>query len=215
MRNKFYRSEPSRKDTCKQLREHRGRLVAHDVGGSCDKLIRALAAVMAKLKIPAHVGYRWCPPLCKSSVIALDSSYIAHVRQARCSTRTFHLQFFIMVYMARIRAASTALRRAPTRGKPTLRPSICAIQPRSIATNAAIREPSVDFPGPVPVPNVQVPRRRQALDARIEAVKNAKPFSDFLTDTFSRQHDYLRISITERCNLRCLYCMPEGALGFH
>jgi cyclic pyranopterin phosphate synthase len=65
------------------------------------------------------------------------------------------------------------------------------------------------------VPNVQVPRRRQALDARIEAVKNAKPFSDFLTDTFSRQHDYLRISITERCNLRCLYCMPEGALRFH
>ena len=38
---------------------------------------------------------------------------------------------------------------------------------------------------------------------------NAKPFSDFLTDTFHRQHDYLRISITERCNLRCVYCMPE------
>ncbi|MCJ1250782.1 hypothetical protein MMC30_008010 [Trapelia coarctata] len=38
---------------------------------------------------------------------------------------------------------------------------------------------------------------------------NAKPFSAFLTDTFSRQHNYLRISITERCNLRCVYCMPE------
>lgn len=37
----------------------------------------------------------------------------------------------------------------------------------------------------------------------------AKPFSEFLTDSFSRQHDYLRISITERCNLRCTYCMPE------
>jgi len=36
-----------------------------------------------------------------------------------------------------------------------------------------------------------------------------KPFSAFLTDTFHRPHDYLRISITERCNLRCLYCMPE------
>lgn len=22
-------------------------------------------------------------------------------------------------------------------------------------------------------------------------------------------HTYLRISLTERCNLRCLYCMPE------
>jgi GTP 3',8-cyclase len=45
---------------------------------------------------------------------------------------------------------------------------------------------------------------------RSEAVANAKPFSDFLTDRFNRQHDYLRISVTERCNLRCLYCMPEG-----
>ena len=30
-----------------------------------------------------------------------------------------------------------------------------------------------------------------------------------LTDTFGRKHSYLRISLTERCNLRCLYCMPE------
>ncbi|KAI9787850.1 MAG: hypothetical protein M1816_007417 [Peltula sp. TS41687] len=35
------------------------------------------------------------------------------------------------------------------------------------------------------------------------------PFSSLLTDRFNRRHDYLRISITERCNLRCLYCMPE------
>lgn len=35
------------------------------------------------------------------------------------------------------------------------------------------------------------------------------PLSEFLTDAFGRQHDYLRISLTERCNLRCLYCMPE------
>lgn len=40
-------------------------------------------------------------------------------------------------------------------------------------------------------------------------IKDARPFSDFLTDTFNRQHDYLRISLTERCNLRCVYCMPE------
>ena len=30
-----------------------------------------------------------------------------------------------------------------------------------------------------------------------------------LVDTFGRVHDYLRISLTERCNLRCVYCMPE------
>lgn len=32
-----------------------------------------------------------------------------------------------------------------------------------------------------------------------------------LTDNFGRVHNYLRISLTERCNLRCFYCMPaEG-----
>lgn len=32
-----------------------------------------------------------------------------------------------------------------------------------------------------------------------------------LTDAYSRTHDYLRVSITDRCNLRCTYCMPpEG-----
>lgn len=49
----------------------------------------------------------------------------------------------------------------------------------------------------------------QLAPSRREKIRDAKPFSDFLTDNFRRQHDYLRISITERCNLRCLYCMPE------
>ena len=30
-----------------------------------------------------------------------------------------------------------------------------------------------------------------------------------LIDTFGRQHDYLRISLTDACNLRCIYCMPN------
>lgn len=29
-----------------------------------------------------------------------------------------------------------------------------------------------------------------------------------LVDSFNRKHDYLRISLTDKCNLRCLYCMP-------
>ncbi len=28
------------------------------------------------------------------------------------------------------------------------------------------------------------------------------------TDSFGRRIDYLRISLTDRCNLRCIYCMP-------
>ncbi|KAI0448024.1 molybdenum cofactor biosynthesis protein 1 B [Xylaria telfairii] len=45
--------------------------------------------------------------------------------------------------------------------------------------------------------------------SRRARLSDAKPFSDFLVDNFHRQHDYLRISLTERCNLRCVYCMPE------
>ena len=30
-----------------------------------------------------------------------------------------------------------------------------------------------------------------------------------LIDGFGRKHDYLRVSVTERCNFRCHYCMPE------
>ncbi|AIS62298.1 GTP 3',8-cyclase MoaA [Listeria ivanovii] len=35
-----------------------------------------------------------------------------------------------------------------------------------------------------------------------------------LTDKFGRVHDYIRISVTDRCNLRCVYCMPEEGLTF-
>jgi len=33
-------------------------------------------------------------------------------------------------------------------------------------------------------------------------------------DPFGRHIDYLRISVTDRCNERCLYCMPEGYKGW-
>ncbi len=33
-------------------------------------------------------------------------------------------------------------------------------------------------------------------------------------DNFGRTIDYLRISVTDRCNERCLYCMPEGYKGW-
>ncbi|MFY0542660.1 GTP 3',8-cyclase MoaA [Brevibacillus sp. H7] len=35
-----------------------------------------------------------------------------------------------------------------------------------------------------------------------------------LIDRFGRQHDYLRISLTDRCNLRCVYCMPAEGMEF-
>ncbi|MDQ2947323.1 MAG: radical SAM protein, partial [Acidobacteriota bacterium] len=35
-----------------------------------------------------------------------------------------------------------------------------------------------------------------------------------LIDTFDRLHDNLRISVTDRCNIRCFYCMPETGVKF-
>lgn len=34
-----------------------------------------------------------------------------------------------------------------------------------------------------------------------------------LTDSFNRPHDYLRISLTDSCNFRCSYCMPDEKIS--
>lgn len=38
-------------------------------------------------------------------------------------------------------------------------------------------------------------------------------FNPLMTDTHGRGHNYLRISITEHCNLRCTYCMPAEGIA--
>ncbi|KAK5138545.1 hypothetical protein LTR08_000133 [Meristemomyces frigidus] len=99
------------------------------------------------------------------------------------------------------RGLPTALRRAkwPTTSRPARRP---------LATAAAVEhhDPDTYIPDGTPPPTSAPSSDRRS------AVRDAKPFSDFLTDTYHRQHDYLRISVTERCNLRCLYCMPEEGI---
>jgi cyclic pyranopterin phosphate synthase len=40
------------------------------------------------------------------------------------------------------------------------------------------------------------------------------PATGPLTDTFGRVHSDLRISVTDRCNIRCLYCIPETGVKF-
>src|SRR5262245_46525010 len=35
-----------------------------------------------------------------------------------------------------------------------------------------------------------------------------------IRDRFNRNHNYLRISLTDNCNLRCHYCMPEEDYAF-
>jgi cyclic pyranopterin phosphate synthase len=46
----------------------------------------------------------------------------------------------------------------------------------------------------------------------MDANQTSMKAPETLTDSFNRQIDYLRISITDRCNLKCIYCMPENGL---
>lgn len=62
-----------------------------------------------------------------------------------------------------------------------------------------------------------VGRRTQCTTCLEQETEEEKPTvsepkekkTSVLTDLFGRHHNYLRISISERCNLRCQYCMPE------
>ncbi|KAL1899834.1 hypothetical protein Sste5346_002700 [Sporothrix stenoceras] len=110
-------------------------------------------------------------------------------------------------------------RAAPQSGFLAFNPCLAADQrQRGIATRAATAAnldngappSSVDgLPKGSATTDIHPPEKGPSSRPRKEQLKNARPFSDFLTDSFQRQHDYLRISLTERCNLRCLYCMPE------
>ncbi|XP_058519524.1 molybdenum cofactor biosynthesis protein 1 isoform X1 [Ochotona princeps] len=72
---------------------------------------------------------------------------------------------------------------------------------RSCSSGLPVSQP---HPGePLQEPSI----RRQFLREHVV------PFSAFLTDSFGRQHSYLRISLTEKCNLRCQYCMPEEGIS--
>lgn len=52
---------------------------------------------------------------------------------------------------------------------------------------------------------------RQLSKETATASATTKTTHQALTDSFGRFHNYLRISLTEKCNLRCVYCMPlEG-----
>lgn len=44
------------------------------------------------------------------------------------------------------------------------------------------------------------------------ALRGTGAVIDSLVDGFGRKIEYLRISVTDRCNFRCVYCMPVGGL---
>ncbi|RXI05483.1 hypothetical protein DVH24_006740 [Malus domestica] len=61
--------------------------------------------------------------------------------------------------------------------------------------------------------NASTPRMFATSSANLsEHLPKDNPASDMLIDSFGRLHTYLRISLTERCNLRCQYCMPADGV---
>ena len=55
--------------------------------------------------------------------------------------------------------------------------------------------------------NVSVPLSLPLVNSSLRTDRGDE--SARLVDTFGRVHNNLRISVTDRCNLRCVYCMPE------
>jgi cyclic pyranopterin phosphate synthase len=67
------------------------------------------------------------------------------------------------------------------------------------------------------VPVTLLRRRPGTLSPEPVAVADAEgamPTEGPLVDRFGRVHDDLRISVTDRCNLRCVYCMPEEGVPY-
>lgn len=51
-----------------------------------------------------------------------------------------------------------------------------------------------------------------ASESRAEFSSVVRSPHSALVDSFNRRHNNLRISVTDRCNLRCTYCMPEDVV---
>ena len=100
-------------------------------------------------------------------------------------------------------------RRAPSR-----RPAPVLVESNAVMERWSIHEHDSSALSDAPCPEnglqAQPDIPKAASSTRVVqnvAVSEAKP----LVDTYGRFHDYLRISLTEKCNLRCKYCMPpEG-----
>jgi len=48
----------------------------------------------------------------------------------------------------------------------------------------------------------------------VKQTHKPQPAKNKLTDPFGRCIEYVRLSVTDKCNLRCFYCMPEGFHDF-
>ena len=61
----------------------------------------------------------------------------------------------------------------------------------------------------------EMDRNKSDVRNLIQTLKELPPdlkSAPILTDNYNRHHSYLRISLSERCNLRCRYCMPPDGV---
>jgi cyclic pyranopterin phosphate synthase len=58
------------------------------------------------------------------------------------------------------------------------------------------------------------PHPRAVAGDRREVSEASMPTAGALVDRYGRVHDDLRVSVTDRCNLRCVYCMPDVGMTF-
>ena len=55
---------------------------------------------------------------------------------------------------------------------------------------------------------------KKTLNFSVRTVPPISPLPDRLVDNHGRKINYLRLAITDRCNLRCRYCLPEKGVSF-
>lgn len=83
-----------------------------------------------------------------------------------------------------------------------------------VATRSTSSEPPASATRPVPV-SVRPHLESDAFTSSRSGDPYAlMPLRGPLVDRYARVHDDLRISVTDRCNLRCVYCMPEVGMTF-
>ena len=88
-------------------------------------------------------------------------------------------------------------------------PSRLAALRERLASEPAPRRLSAPAPAPASAP-APLPAPTHLAESSDDAEGASRPAP--LVDAFGRRHTYLRVSLTERCNLRCSYCMPAAGL---
>jgi len=56
---------------------------------------------------------------------------------------------------------------------------------------------------------------KKRLPKAIRVITRPTDMNPQLIDPFGRKIDYLRLSVTDKCNLRCFYCLPKGYHDFN